>query len=675
MTIVKPFGLLVVFISCILLLRTAQCQPQSISEDPRCQKDDDFTCDASQQPVFKEEDRIAVEHATRTLTGVRFTNTFVDFSVRFDISGAEVKLPYRLIACGCPIPPNTQENRTVIFTNPTNVFVQDGPTLAMVLELYGDDEPLPVKYVNTLQFIYSDRIRALGSANPPAVFDMTIDLLQQNDDMGIGLISTSTWTYPGTVTEFEANYSRPLLTIGEVSETNPLARAEWVKLLGLVFSRGETGNKVFRDIEDDYEDAKKKALQASRRPSVFFNYPFYNSFYEGTDLDRYGWTQPGNKQYIAAFVSDANGDYRYNFKGLQNMGNNFGMTQAVKEFRSARILINADPFDFGFGYRNLTIADITKSSPSDSQNGTDFVEAMRSLDAVRCGSVWGRRKRVNGDALDFFESGVAKPNLILKDLIKILHPDVNLGGYQITYMSQYVLKPSDNLECPYTNLIGQPDSGEAYVNTKLKIEGLDRYEVQDQLEANVFPELEERGISKEDVDVQFREPSIAREELVNCVVRVRVSEEDAASAAESSDVLDAFKSGLQPVDSAVSVFDVTRNLTSPMPSPAGPTELVTPSPSQSPGQSPADTPAESPAVSPLATPSEASDSDDPPSPAASTGASPTPESSGSSSSLSSGAIAGIAVGAILVLLAVIAIALYMRSRRTPQTYDPFPGST
>lgn len=156
---------------------------------------------------------------------------------RFDLNDEVVELPYRLVVCGCDVPGETPANTTVLFTNPTNVLLADGPSLFMLTELFDEDEPLPVKYVSSLSFIYSARVRALGAQDPPAVLDMSFDLLREQDDMGVALISSSSWGYECSLKKFALNYSRPLVVVGEVSEVSPLARAEWTKFLGLLFKR------------------------------------------------------------------------------------------------------------------------------------------------------------------------------------------------------------------------------------------------------------------------------------------------------------------------------------------------------------------------------------------------------------------------------------------------------
>ncbi len=48
---------------------------------------------------------------------------------------------------------------------------------------------------------------------------------------------------------------------------------------------------------------------------------------------------------------------------------------------------------------------------------------FRNFTSVRCGNVWERTLRATpGRGNDFYETGVVRPDLILKDIVKILHP-------------------------------------------------------------------------------------------------------------------------------------------------------------------------------------------------------------------------------------------------------------
>lgn len=543
----QPF--LAILVLC-LLLHAAYSQP-AIWKAPRCGKPAGFNCNPARS-YFPKNQRIKIKYAKSTIGSVRYANTFVDFVVKFAGSSGQLRRQYRLIVCGCPVPPKTPPSRTLLFTNPKDIYVGDGPALFMVTELF-EKQPLPVRYVSDLKFIYSNRVRTLG--NRKAIFSIrstgetNFPLLKRRDDMEIGLVTSSAFSYNSVVSGFANNYNRPLLVVAELNELTPLGRAEWVNLIGALFNKARFANNLFNRIEKSYSNAKAKVAGASRRPSAYFNYPYLGDPSKKS-LDRYSWIQPGTRQYITQFFRDANVDYRYYFKGRTSSGNTLSLNKAVKDFGSARFLMNTDPYDFPVGYRSLFISSITQKSPSDSVKTGDFSRAVRKLHAVRCNHVWGRRRRVRGDALDFFESAVARPDLLLKDYVKIMHPDVNLGKHKLYYMSQYVKRPSDKLSCPHINLFGKPAAGRAYVDKTIRVTGLDRFDVQDQLDSNVYPQLKKVQVRKGQVDVQFRRASVKNEKSVVFVVRILRQRSTARIFASSPVVLQAFKNGLKKIGPA-----------------------------------------------------------------------------------------------------------------------------
>lgn len=642
----RPILLINFLITFLISISTISAQqPPSIVNQPRCVKDKSFSCDSSQSQ-FPKQDQIVIKYANSTILNIAYDNIYVDFTVSFEDVGKVLSLDFRLVACGCNVPQDTPTSRTVLFTNPTNVFVEDGPALFMIIELFKDPEPLPIKYVNNLKFIYNERIQELAERKPPLIFalnagsDIDFSFLNKEDDMSVGFVSV--FNYKLTASKFNSRYDRPLMPIAESKEVSPLARAEWIKMIALIFNRTNQANTIFDNIVGNYTDAQEKASQAKRRPSVFFNYPFFPNDTIKT-LDRYLWQQPGSSQYTTQFMRDANADYAYYFKGEDISGNLLSFTDVQKEFKSARFLVNADPFDEGF--RNLTMSDFIKKLSPDKITSGDYTDAMKSFEAIRCENVWGQRKRATPDATDYLESGIVRPDIVLKDYVKILHPDVNLGDHQIYYMAQYVISNGDNLTCPHVNLLGNPSKGKSFVDKELAIVGLDRFELQNQLEDNIYPELVKRNISTGEIDVQFRQPYIQNEKDVNITVRIRTSLDEATDMADSTDVLDALRAGFEEVDSETITVNETR------------ATIIN-------GESDAE-------PSPSNPPPALDSSSPPPASASSPTPSASPVPSSSSSSLSGGVITAIVIAIVGILIIAVIIIRRRSFRRISPEWDPF----
>lgn len=594
---------MILFFTLVLLFCVSFAQ-SDLEAEQRCKKSAPYSCDTGES-LFPEDERLTIKYANTTISNIEYNNIYVDFDINYDNKTTMI----RLVACGCSV---SREGRNIVYTNPTNIFVEDGPALYMFTEIFDEGESLPVKYVKDSTFIFNERINNLINANPPVIYStysfstgFNETLFNQFDDVGMGMISSLQFPGSKNAEELFTEMERPILPIAELNEISPLARAEWMKIIGLVFNRTGKASQIFDEIETKYDEARDLAKKANRRPSVFFNYPRIpfpaNTF---LDLRRFVWTQPGFGQYIVQFLRDANADYRYYFKGEEDSGNELSFPQVQDEFTSARVLINADPFP----YRNHTIEEFI------SDEDSSFVEAMKSFHAVRCGAVWGRRNReIESGGLDFFESGVARPDLVLKDYVKILHPDVNLGDHIVYYMKQYRNPNAADLTCPYVSLLTDPPSGSVYVDKSISIEGLDRFQVQDQLVDNIYPEFSARNISLDKVDVQFREESVKDETAVNIVVRLLVSTEDMNDVRRSSDVLDSFEDGLTG-NGTISVTEEDTDTLEELPPPG----------------------------------------------------SQTSNDSSGSNKLSAGAISGIVLGACLVVLIVVLVARKFRGKKIDQ---------
>lgn len=57
------------------------------------------------------------------------------------------------------------------------------------------------------------------------------------------------------------------------------------------------------------------------------------------------------------------------------------------------------------------------------------------LDVFNTGKVYGIAGRERQKANDFFESGIVRADWVLKDYIKIFHPEL-LPNYKLTYMKE-----------------------------------------------------------------------------------------------------------------------------------------------------------------------------------------------------------------------------------------------
>lgn len=184
----------------------------------------------------------------------------------------------------------------------------------------------------------------------------------------------------------------PVVMVAEYIEATPLGRAEWIKFFALFVNREERAARVFGQIVMDYDDLRKKAAAAANRPTVLCG----NS-YQGS------WYVPGGKSFMATFIRDAGGDYVYADDASRGVLT-LDFESVLGKAKDANLWINSGPW-----------RDLGEGLAEDSRYGI--------FRAFREGAVFNNNKKLSpGGGSDFWETGLARPDLILADLIQVFHP-------------------------------------------------------------------------------------------------------------------------------------------------------------------------------------------------------------------------------------------------------------
>lgn len=476
------------------------------------------SCDENTD-YFTKNKRIAIEYAIDTIRDVAFSNTYVDFTGRG--LGEDEFYKYRIVVCGCPLP-ESSGNRIVLYSNPSSLYINESPALALLHFLEPKLESLT--YVNTADYIYTPAIRervAREEAKEIMGSDFQVDysLLQKDDSLSGSLIGTFTAAeYKDKVKDV------PFMVVGESSESSPLARAEWMKVIGLYLGLSDKANDRFERVVNEYEKAKRKAFEAERRPSVLLNYPVATGSIDlskGPD-DNYKWYLPHRDQYTTDIINDANADYRY-AKTDSSMTLAKSISEVVKDFGSARYLLLAGAFPADS--KRDTLEEFVDAFVSPFQPDNKAKKELQKLSSLRCGQVWGREKRISEDGManDYFESGIFQPDEVLKDLVTLLHPTVDFGNRETVYMNWY--KPASDKftkNCPYKDFSVKPEPGTVYVDHSFSVSNIDRFQVEDLWEPKVRAELNELNLPAE-FDIMFR-PENADAKTTKLVLRGRTED-------------------------------------------------------------------------------------------------------------------------------------------------------
>ena len=189
----------------------------------------------------------------------------------------------------------------------------------------------------------------------------------------------------------------------EWTESSLLARAEWLKFVAVFYNKEQLADSLFAQIERDYQAAKTIAQSVDVRPTVMAGGNF-----KGT------WYMPSGASYMGKLFADAGADYFYKNDTTTSTSLALNFETVLNNFHNADVWLNAP---------------------------TPTLDALMQMDSrhnlfrsAREGRVYGFYLRTLPDgANDFWESAVARPDLVLKDIIWALHPQL-LPDYQPTYI-------------------------------------------------------------------------------------------------------------------------------------------------------------------------------------------------------------------------------------------------
>jgi len=197
----------------------------------------------------------------------------------------------------------------------------------------------------------------------------------------------------------------PVMRNSEFLESTPLGRAEWVKLMGALVDKETLVNKKFDKVEAEYNSMVRLAGQAKNRPRVITGMPI-----KGT------WYVPEGNSYLTHFLQDAGATSKWaDVKGIGSLPLSFEVV--------APEALQAD-FWLNIGYVDNRQEVLEKDS------------RFADFKPFKNGNLYNHNKKTNDvGANDYWESGAVNPQLVLSDLIKILHPQL-LPGHQLLYYKQ-----------------------------------------------------------------------------------------------------------------------------------------------------------------------------------------------------------------------------------------------
>ncbi|MEQ8472679.1 MAG: ABC transporter substrate-binding protein [Marinoscillum sp.] len=197
----------------------------------------------------------------------------------------------------------------------------------------------------------------------------------------------------------------PVIYNADFLESSALGRAEWIRFFGAYFGLQTKADSVFKKISDRYKSLKELASDTENRPTILSGVVY-------GDI----WYLPGGKNWAAEFYEDAGGNYLW----AQNS------TSGWIELSFESVYEKAGEADFWIGTSTFN----TKAE----LKGQDARYA--DFDPFNNDQVYNYNKRISPTGgYDFFESGYARPDIVLADLIKIIHPEL-MEDYETYYFKK-----------------------------------------------------------------------------------------------------------------------------------------------------------------------------------------------------------------------------------------------
>jgi iron complex transport system substrate-binding protein len=186
----------------------------------------------------------------------------------------------------------------------------------------------------------------------------------------------------------------PVLVTAEWMEDHPLARAEWVRLFGLLLGKEREADSLFKVIETSYLALAKQARDSAshgHRPTVLMGAPF-----------RDAWFVPGGRSFMARFLADAGADYLWADDTTVG-GVPLSLESVLSRARNADFWLH--PSDW-------------HSLDEGLKQDTRF----REFAAFQNGNVYNNNAReAQRGFSDYWESGIVNPHRVLADYVSIFH--------------------------------------------------------------------------------------------------------------------------------------------------------------------------------------------------------------------------------------------------------------
>lgn len=276
---------------------------------------------------------------------------------------------------------------------PIKSIVVTSTTHIPALELLGVENTLVgfpntdyISSVKTRKLIATGKVREVGTnetLNTEVLIDMNPDVI-----VSFGLNNSNP-----TLDNLKKSGLKVMLN-GDWTEQSPLGKAEWIKFFGALYGLDSKANTLFSAIEKEYKNTLTLSQKATRKPTVLSGAMFQEQ-----------WYVPQGESWASLFLKDAKANYLWaDSKGTGSLSLPF--ETILEKAQEAEYWIS--PGDFS------SLQQMSESNPHYKQFDAFQNKKVYSY-AINKGAKGG---------IVYFEWSPTRPDWVLKDLIKIFHPEL-----------------------------------------------------------------------------------------------------------------------------------------------------------------------------------------------------------------------------------------------------------
>lgn len=332
-------------------------------------------------------------------------HNYENFSVVYvgqPYNDAKETYKYVLAKQGVVIPDSLRDASLVRI--PVQRLVGTSTTHLPAIELLGEQNTLVgfpgLDYISSPVFrtlIQNNNIVELGS-NEQLNTEKVIDL---QPDVIIGF----SMDHANKVYENLMHSGLAVIYNGDWVEQSPLGKAEWIKLFGALYDQQPVAQRLFNQIVNQYNEVLLTLNTVQDKPTCFSGVMYQDV-----------WYLPEGGSWAGIYFTQAKSNYLWNdTKGTGSLA--LGFEQVFDKAQQADFWINPGHYE--------TLDELKKANIHYSEFDAFKNKKVYSF-AMTKGSTGGTV---------FYELGPSRPDLVLKDLAAIFHPEL-FEDHQLVFYRQ-----------------------------------------------------------------------------------------------------------------------------------------------------------------------------------------------------------------------------------------------